>query len=35
LFDPKQQKKKRPKKIKTSTFKRLKSIKQTLFLKKQ
>ena len=35
LFDPKQQKKKRPKKIKPSTFKRLKSIKQTLFLKKQ
>jgi hypothetical protein len=35
LFDPKNQKKKTKKKIKVSTFKRLKSIKQTLFLKKQ
>ena len=35
LFDPKNQKKKIKKKIKVSTFKRLKSIKQTLFLKKQ
>ena len=35
LFDPKNQKKKSKKKIKASTFKRLKSIKQTLFLKKQ
>lgn len=33
LFDPKNQKMKTKKKIKVSTFKRLKSIKQTLFLK--
>jgi len=35
LFDPKQQKKKSKTKFKAATFKRLKSIKQALFLKKQ
>ena len=35
LFDPKNQKKKPKRKIKATTFRRLKSIKQTLFLKKQ
>lgn len=34
LFDPKNQKKKSKTKFKAATFKRLKSIKQTLFLKK-
>ena len=35
LFDQKQQKKKSKTKFKVATFKRLKSIKQALFLKKQ